>query len=323
MSYYIGLDLGGTNVKAGIVDDHGQPIARLSVPTQGERGPDVVIEVLIDVIKQLTAEAGMSLKKITGIGLGVPGVMDIAKGVCIAAPNIKDFRNIPIGRLIAERTGKPAILENDANAAAMGEYWVGSGKDRSIKHLAMLTLGTGIGGGIVMDGHVFHGGNDIGAEIGHMIVQVHGEECACGQRGCLEAYASASSTVRRTKQAISEGGSSSLEDKGDNFTAKDVFDAAKAGDPLAIRITEQSATYLGVAVVSLCRLLDPQMIVFAGGMMLAGDFLFDCVRRATDENYWHLTQRRVQIVPAQLGNDAGFIGAAAVAWDAHQTGVIG
>jgi len=323
MAYYIGLDLGGTNVKAGVVDEKGSPLARISVPTNAARGPDAVVEVLIDVAREVATESGLPLKNITGIGVGVPGVVDIARGMCIAAPNLPDFENIPIGRLISERTGRPAVLENDANAAAMGEYWVGSGRDRSIRHLVLLTLGTGIGGGIVIDGHVFHGGFDIGAEIGHMIVHVNGGLCGCGQQGCLEVYASATATARRALDAIDAGEDSTLKSYGEKLTAKNVFDAAKAGDALALKVTEQTATYLGVAVVSLCRLLDPQMIVFAGGMILAGKILFDRVRQATDEHHWKLTERRVQIVPAELGNDAGFIGAAAVAWDAHQSGLIG
>jgi glucokinase len=188
----------------------------------------------------------------------------------------------------------------------------------------MLTLGTGIGSGFVIDGRVLHGAHDMAGEAGHMIVAPGGRLCGCGQRGCLEAYASAPATVKRAVEALAAGEHTSLaqiwQGGTGTITAKDVFDAARDGDRLASRIAEETATFLGLACVSLCRVLDPQMIVFAGGMILAGESLFERVRKAFREQSWNILEDQVQIVPATLGNDAGFIGAAAVAWDAARSG---
>lgn len=318
MTHYIGLDLGGTNVKAGVVDDRGRSLSKLSMPTVADQGPDAVMDLLAEAARRAVADAGMTLKDVAGIGVGCPGVMDAEAGLIVGAPNLPGFRDVPVNQMVRDRTGLPTFVENDANAAAMGEFWAGSGKAGDVRDLVMLTLGTGIGGGIITDGHVFHGGFNIGAEIGHLIINVNGDLCGCGQRGCLEAYASATNTVRRASEAITAGGTSSL--KNGQFTAQDVFEAAKAGDELATKIIDETALYLGVAVVSLCRLLDPKMVVFAGGMILAGDMLFDRIRQAVDQHNWNITEPRVQIVPAKLGNDAGFIGAAAVVWDAIQSG---
>lgn len=317
MSHYIGLDLGGTNIKAGLVSDTGKPISKISVPTQAEGGVDAVVENLIQAATAVMDEAGLQLSEVQGIGIGAPGLVDTDAGIVIAAPNLPGFRDIPLATRIQNRTGVQTWIENDANAAAMGEFWVGSGRDGQVRDLVMLTLGTGVGSGIIIQGRVFHGGFGIAGELGHMIVKPGGTKCSCGQRGCLEMYASASGTGRRAAEAVAAGEASSLSQHR-TITSKEVFDAAKQGDALAMRIVRETAEVLGIAVVNLCRILDPHMIVFAGGMILAGDMLFDQIRSVVRENWWNMNEPRVRIVPAELGNDAGFIGAAAVAWDQHQ-----
>ncbi len=327
MGTYLGLDLGGTNVKAGLLDDKAKVLSSLSVPTRAEGGPEGVIAAMIDAGRKAAEKAGIELKKIEAVGIGSPGPMDLDAGVIRDMPNMPGWNHVPLRDRIAQGLGRPTVLENDANAAAFGEFWAGAGRDPAIRHLVMLTLGTGVGSGMIIDGILLHGAKSMGAEGGHMIVQPGGRRCGCGQHGCLEAYASASRTAERAMEALDSdesGAGSSLhkvrKEHGGKLTAEHVFDAAKAGDRLAERIAKETAEYLGIACVSLCRLFDPQMIVFAGGMIHAGDYLFDLIRDAFDRNTWKLVKDHVKIVPAELGNDAGFIGAAAVAWDAKRAG---
>lgn len=324
MPHYIGLDLGGTNIKAGLLDHQKQALAQTSVPTDGEDGPDAVMQRMADAAQAVADEAGVAIEDVAAIGIGAPGPMDIEMGVIKSAPNLPGWENIPVRDRIRQLTGRPTVLENDANAAAFGEFWAGAGRNQAIRHMVMLTLGTGIGFGIISRGKVVHGATGIAGEGGHLILVPNGRQCGCGQRGCLETYASANSTAARAIEAIKAGESSILREKaGDDLnsiTSRKVFEAAKAGDGLAERIVNETAEYLGIAAVTICRLLDPQMIVFAGGMILAGDYLFDKVRSAFSAQTWDVAEDHVRLEPALLGNDAGFIGAAAVAWDAHQRG---
>ena len=324
MTHYLGLDLGGTNVKCGVISDAGDVVAKVSLPTEAEQGPEKVVANMVAAAEQAAAEAGMALRDIAATGIGAPGPLDIANGILIAAPNLPGFDHEPLRDRIAEATGRPAVLENDANAAAFGEFTFGAGRGDVIRHLVMLTLGTGVGGGVIYDGRIIHGHATLAGELGHMIVQPHGRACPCGQHGCLEQYASASSVGRRVVEAIENGENSTLKGAFSGrlarITAKDVFEAAENGDDLSQRIVDETAEYLGIAIVSICRMLDPQMVVFAGGMILAGEFLFGRIREAYKKHTWTLAGTDVKIVTALLGNDAGIIGAASVAMDAAKTG---
>jgi len=325
MARYVGLDLGGTNIKSAVLDESGRILAKASVPTNAVAGPDVVIDAMVLAAGDVAGMAGLAMDQIDAIGVGSPGPMDFDTGVILNAPNLPGFINVPLRDRIAQATGRPTVLENDANAAAFAEYWAGAAKSPNIRHMVMLTLGTGIGMGLIVDGRIMHGAFGNGGEGGHMVLIPDGRPCGCGQLGCLEAYASASQTARRAADALAEGdGSSILAQSGESgngkLTAKQVFDAAMSGDGLAMRIVDRTATYLGIACVSLCRLLDPQMILFAGGMVLSGDLLFDRVRKAFVQHTWDVARDRVRIEAASLGNDAGIIGAGGIAWDAHRTG---
>jgi glucokinase len=322
MRRYIGLDLGGTNVKAGAVDGDGTLIHKVSRPTTRDRGADAVTAEMAEAARQAAQAAGWSMDDVSAIGIGAPGPIDFDNGVIVAMPNLDGFDHYPLRDKLAQATGRPCELENDANAAAYAEFWVGAARDPKVRHVVMLTLGTGVGTGIIMDGHIFHGAFGNGAEGGHMIVQPHGRPCGCGQRGCLETYASASHVARIVNDALDAGEASSLSRVERPVESRQIFAAAAQGDTLALRVVDQAADYLGVACVSICRLLDPQMILFAGGMTLAGDFLFDRIRVAFDRHRWNVAEDRVRIGPATLGNDAGVIGAAGVAWDALQRGRI-
>lgn len=322
MKYFIGIDLGGTNIKAGLVDEEGTVIASSSTRTPRDSNPDKVIDRITDAANTVARSGAMALADVSGIGIGSPGPIDLENGVVIGTPNLKGWDRVPLRERVQEATGIPATLENDANAAAFGEFWVGAGRDPHIRDMVMITLGTGIGTGLIVAGKIVHGAFDFAGEGGHMVVQPDGRQCGCGQRGCLEAYASASNTARRAEESLAREPRSVLHEarkanKG-VLTSKQVFDAANAADPVALAIVRETARYLAVGCVSFCRILDPSMIVFAGGMILAGDLLFEMVREAFTDNSWNIMSDRVRIVPAELGNEAGFIGAAAVASDADR-----
>jgi glucokinase len=325
MKHYIGVDIGGTNIKIGIVDEKGKALAHDSFSTDAQAGPQAVVNAISQQVKSLVGKAGMSLDELTGVGIGCPGPLDLKAGIVVAAPNLKTWKNVPLRDMVSKATGLPAILENDANAAAFGEFWAGAGRDENVRHLVMLTLGTGIGCGIVNDGRLIHGKHGYAAETGHTIIQPDGRLCACGQRGCIEAYASARNMAHLTEELLEQDTTSSLHEvfkaKG-RISSKDVFTHAKQGDALALKVVDQTTDYLGILCVNLCRQLDPAMIVFAGGMILAGDFLFSRIRKAFDHHTWKIIKDKVTIVPAELGNDAGFIGAAAVAWDGDRHGAL-
>lgn len=317
MAYYIGLDLGGTFLKAGLVDEAGSILSKISVSSKAEVGPEALAGVMVETSRKLAGDHGIEISKVQGVGIGAPGMMDYDAGVICAAPNLKGVKNTPIVEMVSKPLGVPAILENDANVAAFGEFWAGAAKGSAIQHMVMLTLGTGIGSGIIINGKLLHGGFNFGGEGGHIIVQPGGRLCGCGQHGCVEAYSSASNTaVRATERLESTPDASSLRDvlaAKKQITSEDVFDAAKAGDAVAMEIVDETTRYLALACVSICSILDPQVIVLGGGMIAAGDILFEKVRRHFKDSRWTLLPAEVKIEQAQLGNDAGLIGAAAVA----------
>lgn len=320
MPHYIGIDLGGTNIKTGVIDETGKLLAKASTPTRAAEGSKVVVDVMAKAAHDIAQQAGLDISKVNGIGIGSPGPIDFAKGIVLDTPNLPGFRNAPLRDMIADATGRPAVLENDANAAAFGEFWAGAAKDTAIQSIAMLTLGTGVGSGIIIDGEILHGSAGLGGEGGHMILVPNGRLCGCGQRGCLEAYTSASHTARRATEAVADTGQKSSLPRNTDLTSEMVFEHAEQGDALALRIVNETAEYLGIACINLCRLLDPQMIVFAGGMIHAGDFLFDKINAAFRKHAWTVAEDHVAIAPASLGNDAGLIGAGAVAADADRKG---
>lgn len=318
---FVGVDLGGTNIKAGLLDDQANLLARLSIATEAEHGPDHVIARIVQAIDQVLAQAGLPRQDVAGVGIGAPGAMSHKKGLIIAPPNLPGWHNVPLRDRVAALSGLPTVLENDANAAAWGEFWAGAG--RGTDNMVMFTLGTGVGGGIIIDGQILRGAFDNAAELGHMIVKPGGRPCGCGQRGCLEAYSSAAATARRAIEAIQAGQDSSLKarlEAGQPVESRHVEQAARAGDPLAERIWDEACYYLAIACVNVQHFCNPQRVVLAGGMIGAGAFLLDRVRKHFDQQTWTVAQDRPEIALATLGNEAGFIGAAGAARLAHQQG---
>jgi len=318
---FVGVDLGGTNIKAGLLDGQGGVRIKISIATEGEGGPDHVIGRIGQAIKEVIEKGGVARPGIGGVGIGAPGSMNAREGIIILPPNLPGWYNVPLRDRVRELSGLPTLLENDANAAAVGEFWAGAGKGTS--DVVIFTLGTGVGGGVISEGRIIRGYFDNAGELGHMIVQPNGRKCGCGQVGCLESYSSAAATAKLVSEALEAGGKASLRqrlDAGEPIESVHVEQAAKAGDALAERIWDEACFYLALACVNMQHFCNPQRVVLSGGMIGAGDFLLDRVRKHLDQQTWKAAEDKPEVVLATLGNDAGFIGAAGSAWRAWQDG---
>jgi glucokinase len=316
---YVGLDVGGTTMKAGVVADDGRPLSSVSVPTEAHKGQEHGLSQMCAAIRLAVAEARLDLTDVAAVGVATPGLMDIPAGMILDPPNLKPWRDVPVRRHVQETFGRPTAFQNDANAAAYGEYWAGAG--RGLHSLVMFTLGTGVGGGIILGDRVLEGEHSHGAELGHIKIEMTKPRlCGCGRRGCLEAYASATAVVNRALEALAEV---APEERSRSplqrvmgwgeLTARDVFEAAAAGDPLAGGIVEETAYYLAVGAMNLMHVIDPDVVVFGGGMIAAGEGFLERIRHHVRELAFPVPAERTQIRYAQLGADAGFIGAAACA----------
>jgi len=309
---YVGIDLGGTNLKLGLVSAAGEVLASHSVPTEADRGPAHVLSRMAAAVGDLCAKAGLRAADAAAVGVGSPGPVDTARGVVLQTPNMAGWKNVPVTAVLRKKLRRPVRLENDANAAAYGEFRCGAARGTS--DMFLLTLGTGIGGGIVLGGRLFRGTSDTGAELGHIIIQGGGRVCGCGNRGCLEAYASATAVVERFRQ---EAG---VIPNRNEFSCKDIFDAAAQGQGIARRIVAETADYLAVGITSLLHVLNPEMVVLTGGMMGAGKPFLDRIRRGVREMAFPSASRACRICWSTLGGDAGIIGAALAAEALDRTG---
>ncbi|MGD0786115.1 MAG: ROK family protein [Sedimentisphaerales bacterium] len=312
---FIGVDFGGTNIKIGCFSANLKLLWKTSIPTDAQMGPAVVIDRMADTIKSMATNSKVPLKTVKAVGIGTPGPAKYSKGILIRCANLPKFTDVQISKMLSKKLGKPVVLENDANAACYGEFATGQGKN--IKDMVFFTLGTGIGSGIISDGKLLHGSGDNAAELGHTIVNVNGRLCGCGQKGCTEAYASASSTARRAAEAIEAGAKSSLKavlEKNGQITSKDVYQHLAKGDALAKKITDETAEVLAVLCVNALHCTEPEKIVFAGGMIAAGKPLLDRIKYYFKQHIWKIKKEdTVEICFATLGEDAGIIGAAALA----------
>jgi len=298
---FIGIDLGGTNIAAGVVDLNGNILHKKSVPTLASRLADEIIADMASLVDDIVAAGGQS---ITAIGIGSPGSVDANAGIIAYAGNLP-FNNVDICKMLETSAGIPCVLENDANLAAYGEHVCGaaSGSDVSVT----ITLGTGVGGGVVIDGNVYNGAVFGGVEIGHHIIAVGGEACSCGSYGCFEAYASATALIRQTKAAASLN-SCSLMHNISNITAKTPFDFAKQGDLCARQVVSQYIKYVAVRIANVINIFRPNVVVVGGGVCAQGDYLLNPLREATEK--FVFDKMHTNIVVANLGNDAGIVGAA-------------
>jgi len=315
--YIIGVDLGGTSINVGAVPFEGGTVLGMrSLPTEPHHGAKFVVDRMVgliqDVIRDARREGDLAADFALGIGLGSPGPLDRASGTVIETPNL-GWRNFPLRDLIANAVGLEAELDNDANAATLGEWWQGAG--RGVRSLVGVTLGTGIGGGLILDGEVYHGVSDAAAEIGHMTIDSTGRKCNCGNYGCLEAYASGPAIAARAREGLEAGAPSLLPEMvaGDleQITAATVSEAIVAGDVYAADVMRETAKFLGTGVANLINLLNPEMIVISGGVTRAGDHLFEPLRSEVRKRAFREAAESCRIVANELGDMAGVIGAAA------------
>jgi len=311
---FIGIDLGGTNIKIGCFDSELKLIRKTAVATEADMGPDVVIDKMAQTVEKLLDDSGLTLQDITAVGIGTPGPAKYSEGIIIKSTNMPNFKNVPICRMLNEKLGAPVSFDNDANVACWGEYVVGAGKGTA--DMVFFTLGTGIGGGVISHGRLVHGCAENAAELGHIIIYPDGRRCNCGQKGCVEAYASADATAKRATEAIQAGNKSSLKkvlDEKGRITSKDVYEHLAAGDKLAKEITDGTAKALAITCINMLHTTEPKRIVFAGGMIAAGEPLLARIQDFFNEYIWTLKKEPVEICFATLGEDAGIIGAAALA----------
>jgi glucokinase len=311
---FVGLDVGGTTMKAGVVDDAGRPLTDpVNVTTEPSRGQDYGLATMADAIRRAVSVAGLTMDRIAAVGVATPGSMDIPAGLILDPPNLKPWRNVPVRQFIADAFKLPTAFQNDANAAAYGEFWAGAGKD--FRSMVLFTLGTGVGGGIIIDGKVLEGEHSHGGELGHVKVDPrNGRPCGCGGRGCLEAYASATAVVARTREALAADAAESsllvLTRDPTALSARDVFRAADAGDRLAARIVDETAYYLALGTANVMHTVDPDGVCFAGGMTAAGEPFLEAIRAYVRQLAFPVPAAKCKVRYARLGNDAGFIGAA-------------
>jgi glucokinase len=308
----VAVDLGGSKIAVAIISDDYQVLAREHHPTPAEEGVDSVINQVISSVRQVVTSGNLTLAQLYGVSLAAAGAMDSQRGIITLSPNLPGWRDIPLGSIIEERLGIKTWLLNDANAAALGEHQLGAG--RGVDNLIYLTIGTGIGGAIIIDGKLYTGVCGSAGEIGHMTIEVNGPRCDCGNFGCLETLASGRAIAREAKNRLSAGGRSYLTEavagKIEDITAKEVATAARQGDALANDVIKDVATYLGVGMVNLVNIFNPEMIIVGGGVASMGDLLLEPARQVVKERAFPVSAAAVRIVTTELGNDAGLLGAA-------------
>ncbi len=312
MRYIVGVDLGGTNIVVGTVAQDGSEILGIeSAPTAAEKGPDAVVDRIVELVRRSIAQSPG--KEIAGVGIGSPGPLDTKTGVVLLTPNL-GWHNMPLRDRVAKGVGLPTELDNDANCAVFGEWWRGAA--RGAEHVVGLTIGTGIGGGIVLGGDIYHGASDMAGEVGHMTIDSTGRRCKCGNYGCLEAYASGPQIAARAVEGIESGADTALPRYvgGDlsKVTAQVVYEAAHDGDEYADEVVRDTAKFLGAGVASILNIFNPQVVVICGGVTLAGDKLFVPLRSEVKRRAFKPAVDACRIVPGELTGTAGVWGAAAV-----------
>jgi len=312
----LAIDLGGTKVIAAIISDEGEMMAREYHRTLADEGPQPVIDQMLSVIDCLLRVKDVDLSQLHSISVAAAGAIDTERGLVTLSPNLPGWSNIPLRDIIKEKYGVNTFLINDASAAALGEHRFGAG--RGVKSLIYLTVSTGIGGGIIINDKLYLGPCGSAGEIGHMTIDVNGPRCNCGNIGCWETLASGTAVAQEAIRRISRGERSSLteivEGKIENITAEKVGVAARGGDFLALDIIAKAAVYLGVGMVNLVNIFNPEMIVVGGGMVKMGDLLLAPARQVVWERAFQVSAQAVRIIPAQLGDDAGVLGAATFAF---------
>ncbi|MBO4692959.1 MAG: ROK family protein [Clostridia bacterium] len=310
--YRLGIDLGGTNIVAGVVDENYSVVAKSNIKTLAPRPAQEIADDMAKVAFEAIKRSGVTIDDISGFGIGTPGSVEAKTGKVIYANNL-GFNNVPLADMMEERTGKKFFVANDADSAAYGEYIAGAGK--GAKDFIMITLGTGVGGGIILDGKIRAGYNGAGGELGHTVIQMNGEACTCGRNGCFEAYASATALIRQTKQAMIKNSSSIMWEICDGDLLKvnglTAFDAMRAGDETGKQVVDMYINYLSVGITNFINIFQPGILCIGGGISKEGDTIIKPLTRIVgSDNYARTIEKKTVIKAAQLGNDAGIIGAA-------------
>jgi glucokinase len=313
--WILGVDLGGTNIVVGAMSlDGSTQMGMRSEPTQAELGAERVADRMADLAEQAIAEVIANTRStredFLGIGIGAPGPLDREKGIVVVAPNL-GWRDFPLRQALSDRVRMPATLDNDANCSTVGEFWLGAG--RGARNVLGLTIGTGIGGGLVMNGQLYHGSSDVAGEIGHTTIDINGRYCRCGNYGCLEAYASGPAIAQRAREALERDEVSALHRIVDGqparLTAASVYEAAKQGDELACELVRETAVFLGAGIANLLNVFNPDVVVIAGGVTQAGEILFEPLRSEVRRRAFKPAVRACRIVPGELPGTAGVVGA--------------
>lgn len=310
-------DVGGTKMVVALVSPEGQIIDKHRQPTLAQDGPEAVIERLYSSINFLLDRNSISPRQLEAMSLGIAGIVDTMTGIVDKAPNLPGWENLALKTKIHDNYGVPVHILNEVDAAALGEHRYGAGQ--GLKNIVLITLGTGIGGGLVLGGKMFLGSTGSAFEVGHMVIKDDGPECGCGNNGCLETLASGTAMGREVRRRISDGEKSMLADMVDgvieNITAEKVHEAAKQGDSLALSVIADASHYLGLGIINLVTLINPEMIIIGGSVARMGNLLLDPVRQMVKDKAFPLMVKKLKIVPAYLGEDAGLLGAAAYALD--------
>ncbi len=324
---FLGIDLGGSTIDAALVNGYGHIHRHRKVATHAEEGPRKVVQRIVELARALLKDAGLRLNQVQGVGIGAPGMIDLSRGLVRFSPNLPGWKDIPLRRDLRNALKRPVEMDNDANVAAFGEHWHGAGQ--GYENVIVYTLGTGVGGGIILGGEIYHGSRDAAGELGHTTVLPEGPLCGCGNRGCLEALSSGTAIARAGAEALADpataGGPLAVLSGGrpEAVTAKLVFEAAYQQDAAALRVVRSAAAYLGICIANLLNLLNPQLVVIGGGVAGAGDILFRPIREEVARRALPVTRKGVRIVAAKLGDRAGVIGAAALAAHARQRRAMG
>lgn len=309
--FILGIDIGGTKLAAGVVTAEGEQLSQDRVPTLASEGPDRVIDRLIDLCRHVVLLSGVPWSQIEAAGVGCGGPLDPHTGVIKEPPNLPGWIDVPLVQRLHDALGVPVFLDNDANAAALGEHHFGAG--RGVANMVYLTISTGVGGGIIIDNRLYQGVNGNAGEIGHMSVDYKGRPCNCGSRGCLEAYASGTNIAARAREAVLAGRPSVLAGNPEKITGETVFEAILQGDEVALQVWDETLEILGAGIASVINIFNPSLVVLGGGITNFGDLLFQPLRRIALSRAMGPLAQVVEIVPAQLGGQVGVLGAAAVA----------
>lgn len=312
MKYYIGIDLGGTNIVAAVVNEEGVIISKTDCKTNLPRIPELVADDMAKISEEAVLKAGLTMDQIENVGIGSPGIINPSTGEIEYSCNF-NYYNVPMSEMMNKRLKKPIYIDNDANTAAIGEFAVGAG--RGIHSMIAITLGTGIGGGIILNDKIYSGFNYAGGELGHTVIQMDGRPCNCGRKGCFEAYASATGLIKTTIEYMEKNPDSQMwqvaQGRKENVNGRTSFDAMRLGDKAAKDVVDTFIRHLAAGLTNVINIFQPELVCIGGGISKEGDTLIKPLRLLIDqEDYARSIERRTQIVAAKLGNDAGIIGAA-------------